>query len=160
LKCPECGGEGVVLSHEKEGVSKVAEPCKACKGIGELSGFAKKAYSAKLTQLRAKVKSLKQSRDDLIARVTELQGKLAAMSTEVEQAVDLAEFYEQQQLESQVVATLAEQCLTKLAERGIALVNAGDLPLLVAALVDWSIGLSCKAELIEQLKERKVHLVQ
>lgn len=93
-----------------------------------MNKFEKAQKKKQTEQLREKVKSLQQSRDDLIARVTELQGKLAAMTKDVEQAVDLADFYETQGADNARLADLLKAVLLTLAQKGVLLDNAVDLP--------------------------------
>jgi len=133
LKCPECGGSGkvhVVLNKhlDDDGLTQMESgmvTCKACNGTGNLEGFKKKAYSSKLTALRESVKSLKTSRTDLIARVTELQGQLNAYKNDVQAAVDLAEFYETQSLENEKLADLLKIFIGTMIEAGIDVPDAG-----------------------------------
>lgn len=127
MKCPECGGEGFIPIEMDTGIKR-GEKCPVCKGTGELQGYTKKAYSGKLTQLRDKVKSLKMSRDDLIARATELQGKLNGYKTEVEQALDLASFYEKQALENERLADLLKIFIGVMIQAGIDVPDAGKAP--------------------------------
>ena len=136
MKCPECDGTGIIRDIRYGKVLKEFV-CHACSGKGTIQGYAKKAYSGKFTQLRNKVKSLRQSREDLIARVTELQGKLAGMATEIEQAVDLAGFYETQALENERLAGLIKQSLVVLVEFALSVTNAGELPERVKQLASF-----------------------
>ena len=115
MKCSDCQGQG----HFNGSAGK--ETCMTCGGTGKApnkapSKFEKTQQKTQLQQLREKVKNLDQSRTDLIVRATELQGKLNAYKNDVEQALELASFYEKQALENEKLAGLFKQILTALAE--------------------------------------------
>jgi predicted nuclease with TOPRIM domain len=99
--------------------------CINCKGTGKLSKFQSSQMKGQLEQLREKVASLKLSRDDLIARATDLQGKLNAMKNEVNQAIDLADFYEKQGLENERLADLLKIFIGVMIQSGIDVPDAG-----------------------------------